>query len=255
MGRAFSLIVGVLTVVFMASPLLLVVVFSFNSSVVMTFPLESFTLEWYRKLLSRPDFIGAARNSVIVTLSVGAAATLIGTLSAFAIARMRPGRSGLATLFFCLPIMMPPLMLALSLLALFSAVGMRLSLYTVILAHLTFTMPFVIIIVAARLRNFDWTMVDSARDLGAGSFATFRTVVLPQTAPTLIGAALIAMALSLDDFIITFFVLGGGNTLPTLVWGMLRTGLDPSINALGSLILLGSLGTAALALRLTGYRG
>ncbi|MGH8432095.1 MAG: ABC transporter permease, partial [Solimonas sp.] len=117
------------------------------------------------------------------------------------------------------------------------------------------TMPFVILIVAARLRDFDYTVLDSARDLGASPLITFLTVTFPIIRPTLLGAALMSMALSLDDFVITFFMLGGGNTLPTLVWGMLRTGLDPSINALGTLILAFTLGTSAIALWLTRFRG
>lgn len=254
-GRTLSLIVGLLVVVFMAAPLLLVVIFSFNASVVMTFPFEGLTLDWYRQLLARDDFWSALRNSAIVTLSVGIGATVIGTMASLVIVRMRPRRSDTAFFLFGLPMMMPPLVLALALLALFSAVGLKLSLMTVVLAHLTFTMPFVILIVTARLRDFDHAVTDSARDLGASPWTSFRTITLPIIRPTLFGAALIAMALSLDDFIITFFMLGGGNTLPTLVWGMLRTGIDPSINALGTLILVCTLGASALALKLTGYRG
>lgn len=133
--------------------------------------------------------------------------------------------------------------------------GLRLSLLTVILAHLTFTLPFVILIVTARLRDLNPAMADSARDLGASPLTVFRTVTFPLIRPTLFGAALIAMSLSLDDFIITFFLIGGGNTLPTLVWGMLRTGIDPQVNALGTLILAFTIGTAAIALRLTRFRG
>ena len=163
---------------------------------------------------------------------------MIGTAAAMVIVRMRPRQSAAAFFLFGLPMMMPPLVLALALLSLFSVLGIKLSLVTVVLAHLTFTMPFVILIVTARLRDFDYAVVDSARDLGASPLRTFLTITFPLIRPTLFGAALIAMALSLDDFVITFFLIGGGNTLPTLVWGMLRTGLDPSINALGTLILL-----------------
>jgi spermidine/putrescine transport system permease protein len=255
MTRHLATALGLLTVLLMAPPLALVILFSFGSGVVMTFPVEGWTLDWYRALLARDDFWGALRNSLIVTGSVGAGATAIGTLAAMAIARMPPRRSAGAFLLFGLPMMMPPLVLALATLALFSALGVQLSLLTVTLAHLTFTTPFVILIVTARLRDLDPAMADSARDLGASPWTVFRTVTFPLIRPTLFGAALIAMSLSLDDFIITFFLIGGGNTLPTLVWGMLRTGIDPSINALGTLILCMTLGTAALALHLTRFRG
>ncbi|QRM57671.1 ABC transporter permease [Sinorhizobium sp. BG8] len=254
-GRLANNTIGVLCLIFMVAPLFLVVLFSFGSSSLMTFPMAGFTLDWYRALVSREDFWSALENSAIITGSVGVLATAIGTTAAMVIARMRPKQSATAFFLFGLPMMMPPLVLALALLSLFSVLGVKLSLITVVLAHLTFTMPFVILIVTARLRDFDYTMIDSARDLGASPAKTFFTVTFPLIRPTLFGAALIAMALSLDDFVITFFLIGGGNTLPTLVWGMLRTGLDPSINALGTLILLLTIGSSAVALRLTRYRG
>lgn len=247
-GRAINNMIGILSLIFMVAPLVLVVLFSFGSSSLMTFPIRGVTLSWYDALLSRSDFWSALKNSAIVTISVGVFATLIGTAAAMVIAKI-------SFFLFGLPMMMPPLVLALALLSLFSVIGLRLSLVTVVLAHLTFTMPFVILIVTARLRDFDYAMIDSARDLGASPLKTFFTVTFPLIRPTLFGAALIAMALSLDDFVITFFLIGGGNTLPTLVWGMLRTGLDPSINALGTLILLFTVGSSAIALHLTRYKG
>lgn len=244
-----------LALLFMLAPLLLVVVFSFGSSDVMTFPVPGLTVDWYGKLFARAEFWGALRSTAIVSLSVALAATVIGSMAGVVISRMRPKPAAASTLLFGLPMMMPPLVLALALLSAFAVAGVKLSLFTVILAHLTFTMPFVILIVAARLRDFDYTVLDSARDLGASPLTTFLTVTFPIIRPTLLGAALMSMALSLDDFVITFFMLGGGNTLPTLIWGMLRTGLDPSINALGTLILAFTLGTSAIALWLTRFRG
>ncbi|MBS0563262.1 MAG: ABC transporter permease [Proteobacteria bacterium] len=254
MRKILSTAFGLAIVAFMLAPLALVVLFSFGKSALMTFPMTGLTLDWYRALLSRDDFAGALANSLIITGTVGLVATAIGTLAAMFIARLRPARSATAIFLFGLPMMMPPLVLALAILSLFAMVGVKLSLVTVILAHLTFTMPFVILIVSARLRDFNPAMVDSARDLGAGPWTVFRTVTFPIIRPTLFGAALIAMSLSLDDFVITFFLIGGGNTLPTLVWGMLRTGIDPSINALGTLIVTFTVGAAALALWLTRQR-
>ncbi len=254
-GRLANTTIGILCMIFMVAPLVLVVLFSFGSSSLMTFPIKGLTLGWYGALMARDDFWSALANSATVTGAVGVAATVIGTAAAMVIVRLRPRQSAVAFFLFGLPMMMPPLVLALALLSLFSVLGVKLSLVTVVLAHLTFTMPFVILIVTARLRDFDYAVIDSARDLGASPLKTFLTVTFPLIRPTLFGAALIAMALSLDDFVITFFLIGGGNTLPTLVWGMLRTGLDPSINALGTLILLLTIGSSALALRLTRYRG
>ena len=151
--------------------------------------------------------------------------------------------------------MLPPLVLAVALLSFYVGVGLHPSLLTVILSHLLFTQPFVIIVVHARLAGFDWSMVESARDLGASPWRAFVSVILPIIRPTVIGAVLLAVALSLDDFVITFFTIGSGNTLPTLLWGMIRTGLTPSVNAIGTLLILLTIGSTLLALRLTRFRG
>ncbi|MGH6719732.1 MAG: ABC transporter permease, partial [Alphaproteobacteria bacterium] len=126
---------------------------------------------------------------------------------------------------------------------------------TVILGHLVITQPFVILIVYARMVGFDYAAVDSARDLGASAWVAFWTVTFPMISTTVIGAALIALAISLDDFIITFFTIGGGNTLPTFIWGKVRTYLDPSINAIGTILIGLTIASTVLALRLGRYRG
>ena len=115
--------------------------------------------------------------------------------------------------------------------------------------------PFVVLVVYAQMADFDAGILESARDLGASRFTVFKTIILPMIRPVIIGATLIAMSVSLDDFIITFFTIGGGLTLPTMIWGMLRTSLDPSVNALGSLVLAATMGASMVALRLTNYRG
>jgi spermidine/putrescine transport system permease protein len=132
---------------------------------------------------------------------------------------------------------------------------MKLGLTSVILGQLVVVQPFVIAILYARLQNFDWSIVDSARDLGASPWRAFFTITLPIIQPTLVGAGLIALAISLDDFIITFFTIGSGNTLPTMVWGLVRTSLDPTINALATLLIAVSIGSTILALRFSSYRG
>ena len=126
---------------------------------------------------------------------------------------------------------------------------------TVIAGHLVFTQPFVILVVFAQMRDFDSAILESARDLGGSPWTVFRTVTLPIIRPVVIGATLIAMSISLDDFVITFFTIGSGLTLPTMIWGMLRTSISPIINALGTLVLFATIGSTALALKLTGYRG
>jgi spermidine/putrescine transport system permease protein len=150
----------------------------------------------------------------------------------------------------------PPLMLGLAFLSYFTGwLHLDLGLPTVIISHLVFTQPFVILIVSARLATFDYAAVDSARDLGASSLIAFLTVTLPIIRSSILGAALIAMAMSLDDFLVTFFTIGGGNTLPTFMWGMLRKGLDPSVNVVAVLIMVLSIGVSIIGMRITRYRG
>ena len=153
------------------------------------------------------------------------------------------------------PMMLPTLIIGIALLSFFvRGAAVPLGLPTVILGQLVVVAPFVTAILYARLSSFDWSLVESARDLGASPAQTFATIILPLIQPTMVGAALIALSLSLDDFVITFFTIGSGNTLPTLVWGLVRTTLDPTINAIATLLLALSIGSTILALKLIDLR-
>lgn len=245
----------ILVLAFMLLPLVVVVVFSFGSNPHASSPMGPLTLKWYFSLINRPDFFSALQNSAIITGSIGLLSAVIGTSAGFALAKLPQRRAGRMITLLTLPVAMPPLVLALALAVAYSALGIQLGLYTVIAGQLVFTQPFVVLVVYAQMANFDTGILESACDLGASRFTVFRTIILPIISPVVIGATLIAMSVSLDDFIITFFTIGGGLTLPTMIWGMLRTSLDPSVNALGSLVLLATMGSSVIALRLTNYRG
>jgi spermidine/putrescine transport system permease protein len=246
---------GIAAVFFMTSPLLLLVVFSFSEASVLSMPITGWTLHWYRELLATPQFWVALENSLVIATTVGGVSTVIGTMAAFALLRAPPRLAAAAMAAASFPVMLPPLVLALSLLTFFIGAGVPLGRHTVILGHLVYTQPFVILIVYARMATFDAAIIDSARDLGASSWTAFRTVVLPVIRPTIIGAGLVSMALSLDDFVITLFTIGGGNTLPTFMWGMLRKGVNPSINVVGIILVVLIVAASLLALRMTRYRG
>jgi spermidine/putrescine transport system permease protein len=248
-------VLGALFVVFLLAPLGLVILFSFTDRAISAFPINALSLQWWDTMVAHPQFMPAFLNSLIIAASVGVISALIGTMAAMGFARLPPRRSGLAIAVLCLPLMMPPLVLAVSLLVFYVSIGMTLGRGSVILSHLLFTQPFVVIVVYARMLSFDWRVVESARDLGASPLKAFFTVTLPIIQPTVIGAALIAVALSIDDFVITFFTIGSGNTLPTFVWGMIRTALRPTVNAIGTLIILLTIGSTLIALWLTRYRG
>jgi spermidine/putrescine transport system permease protein len=241
---------------FMGAPLVLVVLFSFNQSALTSLPLTGFTLDWYRKLFSLGAFWPALWNSLIVAGFVAILSVAIGTMAALALARMAQRRAGVLIGIISVPMMLPALIIGVAMMSYFvRLVDLPLGLPTVIIGHLVIAQPFVILIVFSRMANFDWAVVDSARDLGASPLRAFFTVTLPIIRPTIVGAALIALSISLDDFVITFFTIGGGNTLPTLVWGMVRTSLDPTINAIATLLILLSVGSTFIALRVSSYRG
>lgn len=244
-----------LLIVFMLAPIALVILFSFSSNALINFPLGDITLKWYVELYEWPAFAQALGNSMTIAGTVALISTAIGTMAALALARI-PGRySGGATLALCCPIMFPGLVIGIVLLSFYVSIGLELSLLTVILSHLVVTQPYVILVVYARMATFDYAVIESARDLGATPVQAFLTVTLPIIRTALIGGALLATAYSVDDFIVTFFTIGGGNTLPTLVWGMIRTTLDPRVNAIATILIVVTVTSTVIALKLSRYRG
>lgn len=247
--------VAVAFIVFLLSPIVLLVVFSFTSRTLTNFPIEGVSFRWWQEMVVTRQFWPSFANSLIIGFCVAVVSAIVGTLAAIGLAAMPKRRASIIMALLTLPVMLPPLVLGVALLSFYVSIDLKLGLPTVILSHVLFAQPFVILIVHARMVNFDPRVVESARDLGATPLQAFFTVTLPIIRPVVIGAALIAMALSIDDFIITFFTIGTGNTLPTLVWGMIRTGLTPAVNAIGTLILLLTIGSTIIALQLTRYRG
>ena len=244
------------TLIFMLSPLMLLLIFCFNASPVFSFPMSGLSLQWIEKLIFQSQFWYAFWNSVIVTVSVGIASTVVGTLSALYLVRRSVTVSSILITWITVPVMVPPLMLGIVLLSFYTSwLDMRLGLHTVILSHLVFTQPFVILIVYARMASFDYAIWDSARDLGASRPYVFFSITLPIIRSSIIGASLIAMALSLDDFLVTLFTIGGGNTLPIYMWGLLRKGAEPTINVIAVILILLSLTASFIGFHITRYRG
>jgi spermidine/putrescine transport system permease protein len=151
-------------------------------------------------------------------------------MAANALAQMPKRVAGLSMALVTLPVMLPPLVLAVALANYYATLGIKFGLLTVIAGHLVFTQPFVILIVHARLSGFDYAIVNSARDLGASPIKAFFTITFPIIRSTIIGAALVAMALSLDEFVVTYLTIGKGSTLPLYMWGLMRRGVNPQIN-------------------------
>lgn len=248
-------LVGGMIVVFMLSPLVLLVLFAFSDKTLLSFPISGLTLDWFIKIFNTAKFWAAFNNSMIVTGIVGLVSTVIGTMAAIALARVPRRMASLAMAAVTLPVMLPPLVLSIALANYYATLGIRFGLPTVIAGHLVFTQPFVILIVHARLAGFDYAVVNSARDLGASPIRAFFTVTLPIVRPTIIGAALVAMALSVDDFVLTFFTIGGGSTIPIYMWGLMRKGVNPQINVASLILITMTIVASLVALRATRYRG
>ena len=227
-----------LVYLFLYAPILVLVAFSFNQSR-LTAEWKGFTLEWYARLLSSPQIRMSLGNSLVVALVTTVVATAIGTAAALALARGRLRRPGSLMALIALPIVVPEIVLASSLLLFFAALGLRLGFLTVILAHVAFCVSYVVVVVRARLAGLDPSLEEAAADLGAGPWRTFLKVTLPGLAPGILSAALLVFALSIDDYVVTSFVAGvGSTTLPIQIYSMVRSGVTPEINAVSTLLLV-----------------
>jgi spermidine/putrescine transport system permease protein len=244
---------------FLYLPVLILIIFSFNNTrSVAVF--TGFSTEWYASLAQNAELLDAARNSLLVGLIATIASTLIGTLTALAMERYR---FQLRTAFdanLYLPIVIPEIVMGISLLLFFNqalfpflqnvfGIKATTGLHTITVSHIAFDIPFVYVIVRARLADFDRTLEEAAADLGADEWQTFKRVTLPLLMPGIIGGALMAFTLSLDDYLITAFTKGiREQTMPLYIYSLVRRGVTPEINALSTALLLGSIGLVGLSL-------
>jgi spermidine/putrescine transport system permease protein len=251
-GRRLLAAHTALVYAFLYAPIAILVAFSFNASRQTAF-WAGFTLDWYRRLLGNAELFHAVRNSLMVAACATVIAVLLGTPAALALARgdLRGRRATQALLY--LPVIIPEVVLGAALVTFFGAVGLRLSIATVVIAHVVFSVSYVAIVVRARLAGLDPALAEAARDLGAGPFETFRRVTLPLAAPGILAAALLVFTLSIDDYVVTSFVAGvGATTLPLYIYSMLKVGVTPEVNAISSLLLAGTIALIVAAHRLLG---
>jgi len=235
-GR-FTGLVTVAGMLFLWLPLLVVVLFSLHTTASLSFPFDGFSLRWYERIFESPEVRAAARNSLVVATSTALVTLVLATLAAYGMSRSRSRWRAPLSLLFFLPITLPGLFIGVALLIAFSRLEYSLSLVTVTIAHLVYVFPFFFLLARAALERLDPALEEAAADLGATGWTIFRRVTLPQVWPVLVGAACLAFALSFDEFIITFFVVGPDPTLPLFIWSSLRRTIDPSINAISTLLL------------------
>lgn len=244
---------------FLYLPVVILILFSFNNTRSVAL-FTGFSTEWYVALANNAELLDAARNSLLVGLITTVFATAIGTLTALAMDRYR---FRLRTAFdanLYLPIVIPEIVMGIALLLFFNQAlfpflqnvfGIRAStgLHTITISHIAFDIPFVYVIVRARLADFDRTLEEAAADLGANEWATFQRVTLPLLMPGIIGGALMAFTLSLDDYLITVFTKGiREQTMPLYIYSLVRRGVTPEINALSTALLIASIGLVGLSL-------
>ena len=244
---------------FLYLPVIILIIFSFNNTRSIAV-FTGFSTEWYTRLAANDELLDAARNSLLVGLITTIVSTVVGTLTALAMDRYR---FKLRTTFdanLYLPIVIPEIVMGIALLLFFNqalfpflqnAFGIRAStgLPTITLSHIAFDIPFVYVIVRARLADFDKTLEEAAADLGADEWQTFQRVTLPLLMPGIIGGALMAFTLSLDDYLITAFTKGiREQTMPLYIYSLVRRGVTPEINALSTALLVGSIGLVGLSL-------
>lgn len=248
---------------FVYAPILLIVVFSFNSNPVNMMIWESFTFDWYKTIFgfstattesalyldSTDQLYGAVKNSLFIAVTTTAISTVFGTALALAVARFRFRLKPFYRALMFMPMIMPDILLGIALLIFFVSVGISLSVVTIIIGHCTFLISYVFIVVSARIAEMDDALEEASADLGANPWVTFRRVTLPMILPGVIGGALLAFIISMDDLVITYFIAGvDSQTLPVFIYGMLRRGIKPEINAIATIMLLFSFVIAAVGL-------
>lgn len=244
LGRGLRALItgsGILGFLFLYVPILILIIFSFNASRFVT-TWSGFSLRWYGELFQDDAMMLALRNSLVVAVVSTIISTVFGTLVSLAMERHRFfGKLAFDALLY-LPIIIPDIAMAVMLLLFFVMSKITLSLTTIIISHVAFNISFVAIVVRARLVGFDRSLEDAAQDLGANEIQTFWHVTLPLLMPAILGGALLAFTLSLDDFVITFFTAGvGSTTLPLRIYSMVKLGITPEINAISALMLMTSM--------------
>ena len=249
-GSGFLTTAALCVLAFLYLPISVLVIFSFNDSRILSLPFRGFTWKWYEALLANADLQQAIWNSLYVGLFATLLTLLIGVPAAFALDRYDfPGKT-LFRRFVLLPIALPGVITGISMLNMFKAAGVNLSLETVILGHATALVSVVATQVFARLQRVNRSLEEASADLGANPWQTFWRVTFPNIRSAVIGSALLSFTLSFDEIPVTFFLTGRDNTLPMYIWSTLRRGITPEINAVGTLIIIFSLGLIVLSVYL-----
>lgn len=237
-GNLLLKIYTIIAYVFLYFPIFVLIILSFNKSKWTTI-WEGFTFQWYVNLFNNKVLLSSLKNSLIIAFASTLISTIFGTLGAVGLRKFDFKLKESFKILIYLPIIIPEIVLAGALLSFFGFLKITLGFTTVIIAHIVFSISYVILIVLARLQNIEKEIEESALDLGANEFEVFKRVTLPLLLPAIISSALIVFTLSIDDYLITSFVAGvGSTTLPIQIYSMLKTNVTPEINAISTIILI-----------------
>ncbi len=232
------LVVTVAVLIFFYLPILVLVINSFHASRFGS-TWEGWSLRWYLRLIHEQEIWQAFENSMLIAVSATLVSVVLGTSAAFALHRFESRLQRFHFTLIYTPLVVPEILMGISLLLFFAAVGLQLGLFTIFLAHVTFCISYVAMVVLGRLQDFDFSIVEAAQDLGASWWTALWRVLLPLLAPGILAGGLLAFTLSIDDFVITFFVAGpGSTTLPIRIYSMIKHGSPPLINALSAILLV-----------------
>lgn len=249
----FTFTFFVLTMLFFYVPLLILIVYSFNSGKGSIW--QGFSTKWFEELFQNSERLWTSfRYSIIIATFSALVSTTIGTLGAIAIHWHNFKHKKYLQVISYLPLIIPEIIMGVSLLFMFTSIHFKLGLFSIFLAHTTFNIPFVLFIVLSRLDEFDYSIVEAAYDLGANELQTLQKVIIPSLMPAIISGFLMAITLSLDDFVITFFVAGpGSSTLPLHIYSMVKFGVSPVINALSVILIAGTTAVALSSKKIQKY--
>lgn len=232
-----NIIIGIV-LVFLFLPIFVLILFSFNTSQ-LNITFEGFTLKWYGELFKNTTLLLALKNTLIVAIVSTVVSTVIGTISAYGLYKYDFPLKKLVNKLLYIPVVIPEIVLGISLLAIYTVFKLELGMMTLILAHISFSIPFVIINVRNVLEQMDGNLILAANDLGASKLKTFLYITIPSLMPGILSGAELAFTLSLDDVVISYFTAGpGSNTLPLQIYSIIKTGVTPDVNALITLMLL-----------------
>ena len=232
-----NIIIGIV-LVFLFLPIFVLILFSFNTSQ-LNIIFEGFTLKWYGELFKNTTLLLALKNTLIVAIVSTVVSTVIGTISAYGLYKYDFPLKKIVNRLLYIPVVIPEIVLGISLLAIYTVFKLELGMTTLILAHISFSIPFVIINVRNILEQMDGNLILAANDLGASKLKTFLYVTIPSLMPGILSGAELAFTLSLDDVVISYFTAGpGSNTLPLQIYSIIKTGVTPDVNALITLMLL-----------------